>query len=112
MENSEIVDALSGVWYLATSEDEQPHVRPLDKAAEVGGKVYFGTARNKKMFEQILANPKVEVYALNEFGACRFMAEAYEEEDEAVAKEAFEKMEKPYDEENSVAVRLEKIQKV
>lgn len=111
MENSEIVDALSGVWYLATSEDEQPHVRPLDKAAEVGGKVYFGTARNKKMFEQMLANPKVEVFALNEFGACRFMAEAYEEEDEAVAKEAFEKMEKPYDEENSVAVRLEKIQK-
>ena len=111
MENSEIVDALSGVWYLATSEDDQPHVRPLDKAAEVDGKVYFGTARNKKMFEQILANPRVEVYALNEFGACRFMAEAYEEEDETKTKEAFEKMEKPLDAENSVAVRLEKIRK-
>ena len=111
MENAEIVDALSGVWYLATSEDDQPHVRPLDKAAEVDGKVYFGTARNKKMFEQILANPKVEVYALNEFGACRLMAEAYEEEDEAKTKEAFEKMEKPFDADNSVAVRLEKIQK-
>ena len=36
MENSEIVEALSGVWYLATCEDDQPHVRPLDKAAEVG----------------------------------------------------------------------------
>lgn len=111
MENSEIVDALSGVWYLATSEDDQPHVRPLDKAAEVDGKVYFGTARNKKMFEQILANSKVEVYALNEFGACRFMAEAYEEEDETKTKEAFEKMEKPLDAENSVAVRFEKIRK-
>lgn len=111
MENSEIVDALSGVWYLATAEDAQPHVRPLDKAAEVGGKVYFGTARSKKMFEQILANPKVEVFALNEFGACRFMAEAFEEEDEKVAEEAFEKMEKPMDE-NSVAVRLDNIKKV
>lgn len=110
MENSEIVDALSGVWYLATTEDDQPHVRPLDKAAEVDGKVYCGTARTKKMFAQILENPKVEVYALNEFGACRFMAEAYEEEDEAVAKKAFEKMEKPMDE-NSVAVRFEKIRK-
>lgn len=111
MENAEIVEALAGVWYLATSEDDQPHLRPLDKAAEVGGKVYFGTSRAKKMFEQLLANPKVEAYALNEFGACRFMAEAYEEEDVAVAKEAFEKMGKPYDEETSVAVRLEKIRK-
>ena len=111
MENSEIVDALSGVWYLATSEEDQPHVRPLDKAAEVDGKVYCGTSRAKKMFAQILENPKVEVYALNEFGACRFMAEAYEEEDEDVTKEAFEKMGKPMDE-NSVAVRFEKIRKV
>lgn len=110
MENSEIVDALSGVWYLATTEDDQPHVRPLDKAAEVDGKVYFGTSRAKKMFQQLVENPKVEVYALNEFGACRFMAEAYEEEDEAVTKEAFEKMGKPMDE-NSVAVRFENIKK-
>ena len=110
MENSEIVEALNGVWYLATSEDDQPHVRPLDKAAEVNGKVYFGTSRVKKMFAQILNNPKVEVYAMSEFGAARFTAEAFEEEDEAVAKEAFEKMGKPFDE-NSVAVRLEKIRK-
>ena len=64
MENSEIVDALSGVWYLATMDDEQPHVRPLDKAAEVDGKVYFGTAKTKRMYEQILQNPKVEVFAM------------------------------------------------
>ena len=112
MEKSEIVEALSGVWYLATAEDDQPHVRPLDRAAEVGGKLYFGTARNKRMYEQILQNPKVEVYALNEFGACRFMAEAYEEEDEGVAREAFEQMGKPYDEATSVAVRLEAVRRV
>lgn len=112
MNNGEIVDALSGVWYLATSEDEQPHVRPLDKAAEVDGKVYFGTARNKKMFNQILANPKVEVYALNEFGACRFMAETYEEEDEEVAKKAFELMKKPFDPDTSVAMRFEGIKSI
>ena len=40
MENREIVEALSGVWYLATSEDEQPHVRPLDKVAEIDGEIY------------------------------------------------------------------------
>ncbi len=111
MNNSEIVEALSGVWYLATAEDDQPHVRPLDKAAEVDGKVYIGTARNKKMFEQILANPKVEIYALNEFGSCRFMAEAYEEEDEEVGRKAFAAMEKPFSEETSVAIKLENIRK-
>ncbi|MBR3319124.1 pyridoxamine 5'-phosphate oxidase family protein [Candidatus Saccharibacteria bacterium] len=110
MDNSEIVDALSGVWYLSTSEDDQPHVRPLDKAAEVDGKVYFGTSRAKKMFAQIEQNPKVEVFALNEFGACRFMAEAFAEDDAIKTKEAFEKMEKPMDD-NSVAVRFEKIRK-
>lgn len=110
MENSEIVDALSGVWYLATCEDDQPHVRPLDKAAEVGGAVYFGTSRSKKMFAQMVENPKVEVYALSEFGAARFMAEAVPEEDEAKAREAFEKMGKPMDE-NSVAVKLDNIRK-
>ena len=110
MDNSEIVDALSGVWYLATAEDDQPHVRPLDKAAEVEGKVYFGTSRAKKMFTQIEQNPKIEVFALNEFGACRFMAEAFVEDDESNAEEAFEKMGKPMDE-NSAAMRLEKIRK-
>ncbi len=110
MDNSEIVDALSGVWYLATSEDDQPHVRPLDKAAEVDGKVYFGTSRAKKMFAQIEQNPKVEIFAMNDFGTCRFMAEAYLEKDEARAEEAFEKMEKPMDE-NSAAMRLEKIRR-
>lgn len=110
MDNSEIVEALSGVWYLATAEDDQPHVRPLDKAAEVDGAVYFGTARSKKMFAQIVENPKVEVFAMSEFGVCRFMAEAVPEEDEAKAREAFEKMEKPMDE-NSVAVRFENIKR-
>ena len=62
------------------------------------------------MFAQMLQNPKVEVFAMSEFGAARFMAEAVEETDEAKAREAFEKMEKPMDE-NSVAMRLSKIRK-
>ncbi|MBQ7802440.1 pyridoxamine 5'-phosphate oxidase family protein [Candidatus Saccharibacteria bacterium] len=111
MENSEIIEALSGVFYLATTEDDQPHVRPFDKAAEVDGKIYLGTGRAKKVFSQILNNPKVEVFAMSEFGTCRFMAEAFEEEDEEKTKEAFEKMEKPFDPETNVAIRLENIKK-
>ena len=111
MENKDIVEALAGVFYLATAEDDQPHVRPFDKAAEVGGNIYIGTSRTKKVFSQIAQNPKVEVFAMNDFGATRFMAEAYEEEDEGTAKKAFEAMGKPFDAENSVALRLENIRK-
>ncbi|MBR3180928.1 pyridoxamine 5'-phosphate oxidase family protein [Candidatus Saccharibacteria bacterium] len=112
MENSEILEALGGVWYLATAEDDQPHVRPFDQAAEIEGKIYCGTSRVKRVFSQIVANPKIEVFAMNDFGTCRFMAEAFEETDEKKAKEAFDKMGKPFDEENSVAIRFEKIQSV
>ncbi|MBQ3261287.1 pyridoxamine 5'-phosphate oxidase family protein [Candidatus Saccharibacteria bacterium] len=108
MENREIVEALSGVWYLATSEDEQPHVRPLDKVAEIDGEIYFGTSKTKKMFAQILQNPKIEVYAMNEFGACRFMAETEPTEDANLTERAFEQMGKPMDG-NSVAVKMTNI---
>lgn len=111
MEAKEIVEALKGVWYLATAEDDQPHVRPFDQAAEVDGKVYCGTARTKKVFAQIVENPKVEVFAMSEFGTCRFMAEAYEETDSEKTHEAFEKMGKPFNEGESVAIRFEKIKK-
>ena len=109
MDNKQIVEALSGVFYSATVEGDQPHVRPFDKAAEVDGVLYIGTARTKKVFNQILNNPKVEIFAMNDFGICRFTAEANLEEDGSKAKKAFELMKKPFDEENSVALRLDSI---
>ena len=112
MENKEIVEALKGVWYLATVEDDQPHVRPFDQVAEVDGKVYCGTTRTKKVFSQIVENPKVEVFVMNEFGTCRFDAEAFEETDVGKTKEAYEKMGKPFNDGESVAIRFEKIKKV
>ena len=107
----EIEKNLSGIWYLATSLDGQPHVRPFDKAALIDGVIYAGTAKNKKVFEQILKNPKVEVYVLTDFGPFRFMAEVYAVEDEELSEKAFLKMGKLFDPGNSVALRFEKIQK-
>lgn len=106
----EIVKNLSGIWYLATSENDQPHVRAFDKAAVINDKLYIGTAKNKKVFQQIAANPKVEIYALTDFGPCRFMAEAYATDD-TVSEEAFLKMGKIYDPATSVALELRNIQK-
>ena len=111
MSNEEIIKGLAGVYYLATSEDNQPHVRPFDKAAEVDGKIYIATGANKKVFQQILENPRIEIFALGDFGITRFMAEAYEEEDERIAKKAYEKMEKNFSS-DKVALRLERIRKV
>lgn len=110
MTNEQIVKGLSGVFYIATTEDDQPHVRPFDKAAEVDGKIYIATGKTKKVFQQILENPKVEIFALGDFGITRFTAEAYSEDDENVAREAYEKMEKEFGEDKA-ALRLEKIRK-
>ncbi len=111
MENSEILSALKGVWYIATSDEDQPHVRPFDNVAEIDEKLYFGTAKNKRVFEQLIRNPKIEVFSMNDFGTCRFMAEAVLEENADLARKAFEEMEKPFDEENSAAFYFSRIRK-
>lgn len=47
-------------WYLATSVDGQPHVRPFSFAAEQDGKVWFVTASFKDVWQELLANPRLE----------------------------------------------------
>ena len=44
--NETILQYLTNVpaWYLATSEGDQPHVRPFSFAAEQDGKIWFVTA--------------------------------------------------------------------
>lgn len=55
----------SKTFYLATAEDDQPHVRPFGAVAEWDGKTYIGTNNQKKVFQQILANPKVEISGMD-----------------------------------------------
>ena len=47
-------------WYLATSVDDQPHVRPFSFAAVEDGKIWFVTAASKDVWEELLANPRFE----------------------------------------------------
>lgn len=49
------------VFYLATNEGDQPRVRPFGAVAEINGKVYISTSNTKKCFQQMIANPKVEI---------------------------------------------------
>ena len=48
-------------FYLATNEDGQPRVRPFGAVAQWDGKTYLCTNNQKKVFAQILQNPKVEI---------------------------------------------------
>lgn len=47
-------------WYLSTSVDDQPHVRPFSFAAEQDGKIWFCTATTKDVWEELLVNQKFE----------------------------------------------------
>lgn len=60
---NEIMDFLSAsrVFYLATTEGGQPHVRPMGFVMDHDGKLAFGTSNQKNMYKQLVANPTVEI---------------------------------------------------
>ena len=58
----------SGIFYLATTEGDQPRVRPFGAVFEYEGKLYIVTNNTKKCFNQMLENPKVEISAMNKKG--------------------------------------------
>ncbi|MCH4031417.1 MAG: pyridoxamine 5'-phosphate oxidase family protein [Lachnospiraceae bacterium] len=67
----------AGVWYLATDEDGQPHVRPFGSQMIWNGKLYFQTGLKKDVAKQLLKNPKIEISAMNKKGEwIRLKAEA------------------------------------
>jgi uncharacterized pyridoxamine 5'-phosphate oxidase family protein len=56
------------VFYLATSEGDQPRVRPMGFAMNYNGKLSFGTNNKKDMFKQMKSNPKIEICACSQDG--------------------------------------------
>ena len=65
-----------GTFYLATTEGDQPHNRPFGAVAEHEGKIYIVTNNQKDVFKQMLANPKIEISAMNKGTWIRLTAEA------------------------------------
>lgn len=66
MSGAEIVlDYLTSVaaWFLATCENDQPHVRPFSFAALQDGRIWFCTATTKDVYHELEANPKFELSA-------------------------------------------------
>lgn len=57
-----------GIFYLATTEANQPRVRPFGAVFEYEGKLYIVTNNTKSCFKQMLENPKVEISGMNKKG--------------------------------------------
>ena len=49
----------------ATEENGQPHVRPFGAVCEFEGKLYIVTNNQKKVYQQMLKNGKVEICGMN-----------------------------------------------
>lgn len=51
----------SGVFYVATVDEDRPRVRPFSGISEFEGKLYMPTNNKKKVFAQMMKNPNVEI---------------------------------------------------
>ncbi|MDR3593680.1 pyridoxamine 5'-phosphate oxidase family protein [Clostridium sp.] len=81
----------SGTFYLATTEGDQPRVRPFGAVFEYEGKLYTATNNTKKCFKQMLENPKVEISGMNKKGQWIRVSGEVANDDRREAKEfAFE----------------------
>lgn len=55
----------AGTYYLATCDGEQPRVRPFGTIDLFDGRLCIQTGLVKDVAKQMLANPKVEISAMN-----------------------------------------------
>ena len=58
----------AGTFYLATVEGDQPRVRPFGAVADIDGKTYICLNNTKKVFAQMMANPKAEITGMFDGG--------------------------------------------
>lgn len=66
----------SEVYYLATVEDDRPHVRPFGTVDLFEGKLYIQTGKVKDVAKQLKKNPHIEISAMADGKWIRLRAEA------------------------------------
>ena len=75
----------SGVFYLATVEDDQPRIRPMHAIVLADEKLYFRAGKEKGITRQLLHNPKCELCAFSGRDWLRITARAIASTDAAAA---------------------------
>lgn len=90
----QVLDFLNkaGVYYLATTDGDQPHVRPIGFVMEHNGKLAFCTSNNKDMYKQLISNPKVEICAFSEGSTLRICGKVAFETSEETQNKALKVM--------------------
>ncbi len=69
-----------GTYFLATTEGDQPRVRPFGTADLFEGKLYIQTGRIKNVSRQLAANPKIELCGMADGKWIRVAALAVEDD--------------------------------
>jgi uncharacterized pyridoxamine 5'-phosphate oxidase family protein len=66
----EVLDFLTNnrPFYLSTIKGDQAKVRPMGFIMEFENKIYFGAGTHKEVYQQMRANPKVEISTTNPDG--------------------------------------------
>ena len=83
----------TGVFFLATSDGDQPKVRPLGAYLEMDGKVIFGVGDFKNVYKQLCANPRTEIVSCKNDGHwLRYTGRAVFETDPKYADAMLEKL--------------------
>lgn len=80
----EVFDFLKrcGVYYLATVEGDQPHVRPFTSLNYYDGRIYIQTGKVKPVAHQLKANHKIEISGMDKDSWLRLTGEAVLDERE------------------------------
>ena len=55
----------AGVYYLATTRDDKPFVRPFGTINLFEDKLYIQTGKVKNCYKEMISNPNVEICAFN-----------------------------------------------
>ena len=79
-------------YYLATTEGDQPRVRPFGTAIIYQDKLYIQTGKVKPVSKQLKANPKAEICAFKDGTWVRIAGELIEDDTREVKTLMLEKM--------------------
>ena len=83
----------TGVFFLATTDKNQPKLRPLGAHLQMDGKVIFGVGNFKDVYKQLTANPLTEIAACKPNGEwLRYTGKAVFETDPKYAQAALDAM--------------------
>lgn len=76
----------NNMFFIATTDGDQPRVRPFGRLLGFDGSLYINTGNTKEVYRQIKENPKVELCVFSKGKIIRLAAQAVESVDPEVRR--------------------------